>query len=645
MVQDNLDTLLCASILKVDHQHTGESQYLCGKYRSSLPLPDEYETDPDFTAYTDKYTYHCTTIPGEAPWLAPAEDEILPYATGRHSPPPTPSNMATSSTASPTKRKRSRDVDDDDDDQSQDDDLDPLCPTPSMGGGSGMDVAPGDASMSLTPGPGNGGDERKKRVKGLEKGGASSTTPMLGEGEEAIMLTARGASLDELADAITNLPGTGEETSAFGAILHFYDQDPGLKLNVLLDVVGILELTPGDTAFLNADDAAEIDFYEEHVAHHPPSSLVPHIHVLTFSKLIHPIPFLAQPTPGPRTSAPSSSPNVFARKAKSLPRYSHRLPVAEINAAIPDWEVAREAALAHLASYVGGDLLAAEYLLLLLMSRMSTEPEVSAPLSSFHVNLSNVSTANAGDLYVGIRQIVPLAIGIPLSIGALNARPFLPHKDYMTNRLVAGVLQIAPATLIMVDETAMESGEMTQVGVSNLFAVAGIMDSGRVEYDFGASSNLAYDNVAITMDNPVLVLSEGVSMFASTRKQAFGELPRLVHVPIVPDEAHNAASPLQDDPSLANVLRAFFEAARWAEYTLADEHSPAIAEEYTELRTHPEVNMDPQRLSLWLSLARWHTISHGSSEFSMESFQAIKAMELARLSRTPVAAPAPAPST
>ena len=285
--------------------------------------------------------------------------------------------------------------------------------------------------------------------------------------------------------------------------------------------------------------------------------------------------------------------------------------------------------------------------MLALVSRVTSPPEASSPLGSFHLNLSGVVGGSAASLYQAICDVAPLVVGVPLAIDLLNDRSFVPHKDYTTNRLVAGVLQLAPSTMLLVDETAMASGQVSQVGVANLFAFATIMDRAALEYDFGSSQGLAYDNITVAMDTPVVVFSEGTSMFASSKKQAFGNLSRLLELPLepaAPSSTSSAPAPTVDHAT-AMLIRRFLAAVRWAPYTFDDSLSDAISDEFTTLRTDPTLNMDPQRLSLWLTLARWHALLHGKSSLDMDSWAAVKDMERARLARVAARAAAAAASS
>jgi len=53
---------------------------------------------------------------------------------------------------------------------------------------------------------------------------------------------------------------------------------------------------------------------------------------------------------------------------------------------------------------------------------------------------------------------------LSLSLADVNGRHFTPKKDYTTNRLRAGLLQLSARTHLIVDETAMQAGQLDSNG-------------------------------------------------------------------------------------------------------------------------------------------------------------------------------------
>jgi hypothetical protein len=53
---------------------------------------------------------------------------------------------------------------------------------------------------------------------------------------------------------------------------------------------------------------------------------------------------------------------------------------------------------------------------------------------------------------------------VAMSLENLNARSFVPVKDHDKDRLVSGLLQLANGTQLVLDETALHEGQLTEIG-------------------------------------------------------------------------------------------------------------------------------------------------------------------------------------
>ena len=51
-----------------------------------------------------------------------------------------------------------------------------------------------------------------------------------------------------------------------------------------------------------------------------------------------------------------------------------------------------------------------------------------------------------------------------MSLTNMNSTKFVPRKDYAANRLQTGLLQLSARTLLVLDETALESGQLDANG-------------------------------------------------------------------------------------------------------------------------------------------------------------------------------------
>ncbi|KAJ2789795.1 hypothetical protein H4R20_007116, partial [Coemansia guatemalensis] len=143
--------------------------------------------------------------------------------------------------------------------------------------------------------------------------------------------------------------------------------------------------------------------------------------------------------------------------------------------------------LGHLASVLGGDDLAAQYLLLHLLSKSVQVQD--AKVGKFSLNLIGIPSCekeqqqqqseqprrfnfdNPATKWISdaIAQFVPCSVEVPFDLGLLNRTAFLPNAEQ--GDLKAGVLQLPSGTEIICDETCLHEGTLDEHGVRNLHAL------------------------------------------------------------------------------------------------------------------------------------------------------------------------------
>jgi hypothetical protein len=190
----------------------------------------------------------------------------------------------------------------------------------------------------------------------------------------------------------------------------------------------------------------------------------------------------------------------------------------------------RSSLIAHLARSLGGDALAAEYVLLHVLASVTLrqEPNVvgkltlnlqgfpeapapagagagaasgalvasavsvggsgagagaasacaHAPASSpaFRVERLEVGASPAaGRVHAALASLLPREALLPLSVGKLNSIRLAPQKDAETDRMLAGVLQLPASTHLTVDATVLQPGQLETQGVLNLRELQGVI--------------------------------------------------------------------------------------------------------------------------------------------------------------------------
>ncbi|KAJ2851361.1 hypothetical protein IWW36_001127 [Coemansia brasiliensis] len=396
-----------------------------------------------------------------------------------------------------------------------------------------------------------------------------------------------------------SLTGTGEESKRTGlsvkypisgaahsaALVKFYAPNTAPKVSSAIDVIGIYEL--GRNA--KAQDSGNED------------ELWPCIHAIYYSEV--------------------------------RPQALHSmLPELQIN----DYASRHNMCLAHLTSVLGGDDLAAQYLLLHLLSK--TVRVQDAKVGKLSLNLIGIPTSDqeqsskAGFTLINpaskwisdaISQLVPYNISIPFDLKLLNKSSFLPNAE--DGDLQAGTLQLVQGTEVLCDETCLSNGTLEERGVRNLHAVQTAIIDQQVTYLY------PFQPIEMPTNLRFLVLSTGKSILhndcdvylSNSAKQFFKNMQSSSPV-------EHQLRPL--DPMHTEQLRQYLECARHMEFSIPQPVSDFISNEYAQTRraAHEEGKkmMTQEELALTITVARLISISKGESELSLASWN--EAVELER---------------
>ncbi|KAL6046790.1 AAA domain-containing protein [Balamuthia mandrillaris] len=392
-------------------------------------------------------------------------------------------------------------------------------------------------------------------------------------------------------------------SSLSGCILKLYDKAEGsLKLNELVECVGILA---------PIDDGAESQFYQEQAAE--ASSSAPsdnndcqlRLHCLAYRKLL---------------------PSDF------IPAELRESPASTLVSV-------RQSLVECIAATLGEDALAAEYVLLGMLSHIYTRYD-TLPLGSLCLNLcglpeyrqhsrttrtstfTHVSSAlnNIGSAIHSLStSLLPASMLIPMTLQNLNSGRFTPFKDYNTNRLVSGALQLAAGTFLILDETCLEEGTLNKTGVHNVSALKELIQWQKVSYDF------QYYRTQFECDIPVLTLSRSSKPL----------LPFQCQVPLRPTTPFGMERKEQqiEDQALLARCRAYLACMRNINVTIDADVSKLVEDDFVNRRQRQEGgDISPELLHLWLTLARLQAMSFGEDVLTEERWNYTKALEQQRLS-------------
>ncbi|CAI9774932.1 unnamed protein product [Fraxinus pennsylvanica] len=373
------------------------------------------------------------------------------------------------------------------------------------------------------------------------------------------------------------------ERKSFPCLVKIYDTpETDLKLNDVFEFVGIFTFDPDLTAEKDDSDELAHEFGEDVLVHMPPSK-VPRLHCLVHRKLAI---------------------NDFLSVCPTFELKSNA--VKEL----------REALLGHLTAVLGNDRVAAQYMLLHLLSRVHARVDTIA-VGKLSLNLTcfnKESTSVFGNrLKLAIEDLLPFTHYLPLTIERLNTVSLSPKKDYNTNRLVSGVLQLAEGSHLTMDETELQAGTLNSIGVENARVLKSLMESQKVEYDF------KYYKMEMAADVQLLILSDGKSNL----------LPADLVLPFRPSSVD---SPSAVDADTLKTWRWYLATMQPLPHSIEPDMQKVVEDDLVAAR-QADRSLGSQDLSRWLTMGRLLSTSFGETSLTMEHWQMVKELERLRRER------------
>ncbi|XP_035256348.1 mini-chromosome maintenance complex-binding protein [Anguilla anguilla] len=399
-----------------------------------------------------------------------------------------------------------------------------------------------------------------------------------------------------------NFPLPGEAGPA--CLVKVYEDWDRFKVNDMLEIYGILSVDPllsvneEKDAGLVMDPMESVETAEERRVHYPPASLVPRLHMIHAHPLQHNNPL--------------------------LPPAVHSQTCTFTAGFLGELAAVRAELLEYLTHVLLGDVLAAEYLILHLISSVYARRDV-LPLGKFTLNLSGCpqNSAFTALLYRALQQLVTASFRIGMSLQNMNSMRLVPRKDYSANRLVSGVLQLAQNTSLFLDETALEQGQLDSAGVRNITALGNLITWQKVDYDF------SFHHMEFPSNINVLIASEGKSLLPSDCQVHLQ--PKLA--PPNLEEYLNALHAAVG-PATLNKFRTYVSLLRTLDYSISDEITKAVEQDFVEMRKDDPQSMSAEDLHRMLVVARLLCLSMGQTTLSQEQWMKAKHMEMLRTSRT-----------
>ena len=448
-------------------------------------------------------------------------------------------------------------------------------------------------------------EEKEKEEEEEESGGAKDA--------DAITSTDAVVAKKSVTFGDVHMEGDGDGKTTIGAnnnqdaldiprgscVVHLYGNTATMKLNEVVEVFGVIsrvpELASGTMHGLTMEE-------EGAAASMVPTSVAPRVHAILQRKVGATGMAGVIDEDGPAGTG------------------TGRAPVLE--------PATRERIVGFLKQCLRGDALAAEYVLMHLVSRAAQRSqgggatagqETQLPTPS--LNITGVDDSFSAALWEALSQLVPSVVHLPLEIEALNRKPWYPVK---VNERVNGsaVLQLPAGAVLVLDETAMRTGELTETGLKNLGAIQTMMQSQKLPYDF------QFYQLEQPTDQPIFIASAGRTMLKGA-----GE----IQVPLTEEKAPiSSSSPVSPVSPVAfegdiEAARRYLAEARSMAFSIPKELVKHLEHDMIEASKDRDVNAET--FHRWMNLSRLLCCSHGEGELSLDRWRQMLSMEAERLGR------------
>ncbi|CAN8317626.1 unnamed protein product [Cochlearia groenlandica] len=408
-----------------------------------------------------------------------------------------------------------------------------------------------------------------------------------------------------------SLPATSMDV--LPCLVKIYDSpESELKLNDVVEFIGVLTFDPNtmmdmDSLDENSDDLAEAESVQM------PSAKIPRLHCLVHRKLeaqhfLHGSSLLSEVS--------TICENIIGRYL-SLVSCGSSCYFLTLQLKSPQvFKEIRESLVKYLTGLLGNDHIAAQFLLLHLLSKVHGRVDNVAvgklSLNLIHLNKESMSIFGT-QLRNALKSLLPFTQSIPLTIEYLNTASFGPKKDYQINRLVPGVLQIADGTHLTLDETELQPGTLNSVGVGNAKLLKNLVEYQKVEYDF------QYYQMEMATDVQMLIFSEGKSNI----------MPADLVIPFQPSQVNSSEAITEET---AEAWRCYLATCKSLSHTIGQELQQVVENDLVAAR-QIDRSLGSQDLSRLLTMARMMSVSYGETNLSLEHWQMVLELERLRKER------------
>lgn len=108
-----------------------------------------------------------------------------------------------------------------------------------------------------------------------------------------------------------------------------------------------------------------------------------------------------------------------------------------------------------------------------------------------------------------LEKITCKSVYFPLELASLDKKSFISKKNYETNCLDIGKLQISSNTVVCIDETKMSAGSLNETGVKNIHFLNELLENQVLNFDF------CFQELKVPCPCNVIICSEGKTFLKS----------------------------------------------------------------------------------------------------------------------------------
>lgn len=301
---------------------------------------------------------------------------------------------------------------------------------------------------------------------------------------------------------------------------------------------------------------------------------------------------------------------------------SYVFDMGQLRASLPaDTSDARKELIEWIADEgLGGDTSTATWLLLLSLTKVQSRSPPILPLSLTIATFPDPPKGvSFGPAIISVLQsILPAVETAPLTLERINGRSLIPNS--VNEDLHAGLLQQPRGTMMIVTESGIREGRVSESGLKNLNALQSAISTQSLAYSF------PYSSFSFNIDLIFAVLTSG-------SKSAFLNTDIIVRLRdgVAPNSLYKESRDIQlPSKEKLDSFRDYIAACRKLTVTLEEEVGKFIEDEFVRLRRESASALSSDDLARRMTIAKLLAASQMESKLTKDIWSAATLMDESR---------------